>query len=84
MTITTLSGRELNHNLGSAKKATKDGAVFITDRGRPAYVLLSFEAYQRLTQQEQNIADLLALPGAEDVGFDPPRLRYKSRPVDFS
>ncbi|MBU4610838.1 type II toxin-antitoxin system VapC family toxin [Achromobacter sp. GG226] len=38
MTITTLSGRELNQDVTRAKKATKDGPVFITDRGKPAHV----------------------------------------------
>ena len=34
MTITTLSSRELNQDVTRAKKATKDGPVFITDRGK--------------------------------------------------
>ena len=42
MTITTLSSRELNQDVTRAKKATKAGPVFITDRGKPAHVLLSF------------------------------------------
>ena len=49
MTVTTLSGRELNQDLGRAKRATKDGPVIITDRGRPAHVLLSFDEYKRRT-----------------------------------
>ena len=34
MTITTLSSRELNQDVTRAKKATKSGPVFITDRGK--------------------------------------------------
>ncbi|WP_027782097.1 MULTISPECIES: type II toxin-antitoxin system Phd/YefM family antitoxin [Burkholderia] len=83
MTITTLSSRELNQDVTKAKKATKDGPVFITDRGRPAHVLLSFEEYQRLTQQRRNIADSLAMPGVEDIEFDPPRADVRIKPVDF-
>ncbi|AMU12117.1 type II toxin-antitoxin system Phd/YefM family antitoxin [Burkholderia orbicola] len=83
MTITTLSSRELNQDVTKAKKATKDGPVFITDRGRPAHVLLSFEEYQRLTRQQRNIADALAMPGVEDVEFDPPRANVKIKEVDF-
>lgn len=41
---------------------SKSGPVFITDRGKPAHVLLSFAEYQRLTQQRRNIADALAMP----------------------
>lgn len=84
MTITTLSSRELNQDVTKAKKAAKSGPVFITDRGKPAHVLLSFSEYQRLTQQRRNIADALALPGAEDIDFDPPRAEISIQPVDFS
>ncbi|MGN6229706.1 MAG: type II toxin-antitoxin system prevent-host-death family antitoxin [Trinickia sp.] len=83
MTITTLSSRELNHDVTRAKKATKDGPVFITDRGRPAHVLLSFEDYRKLTQQRRNIADAIAMPGVEDIEFEPPRVQIEPRPVDF-
>jgi prevent-host-death family protein len=83
VTITTLSSRELNQDVTKAKKATKDGPVFITDRGRPAHVLLSFEEYQRLTRQRRNIADALAMPGVEDIEFDPPRANVKIKEVDF-
>ncbi|KVE08149.1 MULTISPECIES: type II toxin-antitoxin system Phd/YefM family antitoxin [Burkholderia] len=83
MTITTLSSRELNQDVTKAKKATKDGPVFITDRGRPAHVLLSFEEYQRLTRQRRNIADSLAMPGVEDIEFDPPRANVKIKEVGF-
>jgi len=83
MTITTLSSRELNQDVTRAKKATRDGPVFITDRGRPAHVLLSFEDYQRLTRQRRNIADALAMPGAEDIEFEPPRVTLEVRPADF-
>ena len=47
MTITTVSSREFNQDASRAKKATKDGPVFITDRGRPAHVLLSIEEYRQ-------------------------------------
>ena len=84
MTVTTLSSRELTHDVTRAKKATKEGPVFITDRGKPAHVLLSFEEYQRLTQQRRNIADALAMPGVEDIDFEPPRIQIGSRPADFT
>ena len=78
MAITTLSSREFNQDTSRAKQAARKGPVFITDRGRPAHVLLSFEEYQKLTGEtfaSQNLADLLATPGAEDIDFEPCRLR---------
>ncbi|WP_047548891.1 type II toxin-antitoxin system Phd/YefM family antitoxin [Methylotenera sp. G11] len=84
MTITTLSSRELNQDVTRAKKATKKGPVFITDRGKPAHVLLSIEEYQQLTKQRRSIADSLAMPGIENIEFEPQRVTIEPRPADFS
>jgi prevent-host-death family protein len=84
MTITTLSSREFNQDASRAKKATKDGPVFITDRGKPAHVLLSIEHYRRITGGHQKIADLLAMPGIEDVELEIPQRHDTPRPADFS
>jgi len=85
MTITTLSSRDFNQDTSRAKQATRKGPVFITDRGRPAHVLLTIEDYQKLTGGPMTLADALAQPGVADFEFDPPRLRGSlSKPVDFS
>jgi prevent-host-death family protein len=84
MTITTLSSREFNQAASEAKRAANDGPVFITDRGRPAHVLMSMALYQRLTGSRQKIADLLAMPGIEDVDLEIPRMPDLARPADFS
>ena len=84
MTITTVSSRQFNQDASGAKKAAKDGPVFITDRGRPAHVLLTIEEYQKLTGKHTSIIDMLAMPGAEDIEFEPPRLRGDfHRPADL-
>lgn len=83
MPITTLSSRELNQDVGRAKKAAKSGPVFITDRGKPAHVLLSFEDYQRLTGQRRSIADALAMPELAEIDFQPPRVAIGARPADL-
>lgn len=84
MAITTFASRDFNQKASEAKRAANSGIVFITDRGRPAHVLMSFAEYQRLTKQKRSIADALALPGAVDIEFDPPRLSIETRPADFS
>lgn len=83
MTITTLSSREFNQDAGRAKKAAENGPVFITDRGRPAHVLLTIEDFQRLTGGQASIIDLLATPGARDIDFEPPRAGGLLRPADL-
>lgn len=84
MTITTISSREFNQGVSEAKRATNTGPVFITDRGRPAHVLMTFEDYQRLTKQRRNIADVLALTEGAEIQFEPPRATVETLPVDFS
>jgi prevent-host-death family protein len=82
--ITTLSSREFNQDTSRAKKAASKGPVFITDRGKPAHVLLSIEEYQRLSGQRRSIVDALSMPGLAEIEFDPPRLRDLVRPADLS
>ncbi len=84
MAITTLSSREFNQDTSRAKKASSAGPVFITDRGKPAHVLLSIEEYRRLSSQRRNIVDALSMPGLADIEFDTPRSRELARPADLS
>lgn len=75
MAITKLSSREFNQDTSRAKRAAKRGPVFITDRGRPSHVLLTVEKYQRITGGQKSVAELLAMPAASEIEFEPPRLR---------
>ena len=83
MTITTVTSRELNHDIGRVKKATKSGPVFITDRGKLAYVLLSIEDYRRLAGQRRSVAEALSMPGLGDIDLEPPRAGIESPKVDL-
>ena len=71
--VTTLTSREFNHDTSGAKKAASHGPVFITDRGRPAHVLLTIEDYLRLTGGHMSLAQALAQEGT-DFDFDPSRI----------
>ncbi len=84
MGMTTINSRTFNQDASGAKRAALEGPVFITDRGKPAHVLLSIEAYRRLTGRQESILDLLADAEAADVSFEPGRLRNLTRPVDLS
>lgn len=78
MAITTMTSREFNQDVSKAKRCTAHGPVFITDRGRPAYVLITIEEYEQIFGNQASIADLLAMPEtADDVPFEPPRLDGK-------
>jgi prevent-host-death family protein len=83
VTITTLSSRELNQDVTRAKKAAKNGPVFITDRGKPAHVLLSIEEYQRLTGQHRSLVEALSMPGIADIEIEFPHSRELPQPAEF-
>ena len=84
MTITTLSSREFNQDASRAKKAAKEGPVFITDRGRLAHVLLTIEEYQRLSGSSASIINMLAMPDDAEIEFEAPRAQGFTKPVDLS
>jgi prevent-host-death family protein len=85
MKVTKLSSREFNQDVSRAKRAANKGPVIITDRGEPAYVLMSHDAYKRLAGGDVSLLDLLYYPGAEQIDFDPPRLNDGTfRPIDLS
>lgn len=83
MSITTLTSREFNQDASKAKQAAQSGPVIITDRGRPAHVLLTFTQYKKLTAQRAKIADLLALPGSQDIKLPLRRSRELARAANL-
>lgn len=83
MTTTTISSSQFNRAVGCAKEAAQSGPMFITDRGKPTHVLLTFAAYCKLAGTRKQIADLLAMPGAEDVDLDTSPRRDSARPATF-
>lgn len=76
MTVLTYSSRDFTRDVSAAKRATAQGPVFITDRGRPAYALLKIEDYHRLAGRGQTslLAAMDAIAGGEGIDFEPPRL----------
>jgi len=69
-----MTSREFNQDAGRAKRAAFDGPVFITDRGKTAHVLLTFEDYEKLHIPRRNLPEMLACTEAEDIIFEPQKL----------
>jgi len=82
--VTTLSSREFNQDTGKAKKATEAGPVVITDRGKPAHVLMTFSDYQRVIGKRKNILDLVGMKGTSDIKFEPAKITSLSKPMGDS
>ncbi len=75
MPATTISSREFSRNLAKANRATAQGPVFVTDRGKPTLALLKIEEYDKLAgDKPRSLLDVMdSLPGG-DFDFEPPRL----------
>lgn len=69
-----ISCREFNQRIGMAQKAADTEPVFITNRGKPAYVLLSHAQYRRLTGKPQTAMQALS---------PPPELAEALKNIDF-
>lgn len=75
------SSREFNQDTSRVKRAARNGPVFITERGRPAHVLMAIEDYDRLRSRselplvaflEELRLDGLDLTRERDTGRDAP------------
>jgi PHD/YefM family antitoxin component YafN of YafNO toxin-antitoxin module len=79
-----ITSREFNQDVSKAKREALKGPVFITDRGQPSHVLLSIEAWQKISHAEASIVELLAMPEGADIDFDVPRLKQPlQHPADL-
>jgi PHD/YefM family antitoxin component YafN of YafNO toxin-antitoxin module len=83
MAVITITSRELDQDASSAKELAQRGPVFITDHGRPAYVLLTIESYRRLTCGNMSLAEALAQTGSADFEFEPPHVGGIFKPPDL-
>jgi prevent-host-death family protein len=70
-----MTSRDFNQDVSGAKRLADEGPVVITDRGKPAYVLMTHEDYERLKGMAPSILDLLADSAGEDIDFEPKRLK---------
>ena len=60
---TTFTAREYNQDASRVKRAAKDGPVIITERGKPAHVLMTMAAYERLKGGEAKVPLVAFLEG---------------------
>ncbi len=83
--ITTYSSREFTRDVAAAKRAEANGPVFITDRGAPAYALITIEEYHRLKagSKPRTLLEVMqSIPGG-DFDWEPPKLNDIVKPFDF-
>lgn len=76
----TLSAREFNQDVSAAKRAAADGPVVITDRGEPAYVLLTIADYNQM-HDRRTLVEILQMD--EDIEFEPVVSRARPRVAEL-
>lgn len=90
-TPATFTSREFNQDTARAKRAARDGPVFITSRGETSYVLLTKQEYDRLKAAETNkpkkfvsLAEALADDRPEaDFDFEIPEFKGVLKGFEF-
>lgn len=85
----TVSSRQFNNDVAGAKRAAATEPLFITDRGEPAYVLLSMEKFRELTRTGRSALDTLIELGAQfpngelNFEWEPERMPGHPRAAQF-
>jgi prevent-host-death family protein len=76
MSVLTFSSRDFTRDVSAAKRAATRGPVFITDRGAPAFALLSIEDYYRITgKKEKSLLEVMdGIAGGDGIAFEPAKL----------
>ncbi len=78
-----MTARRFNQDTAGAKRAAEDGPVYVTDRGRPSHVLLTFAEYARLSGTGDLVARIGSDVAAGEVELDVERSPEVARPVDL-
>jgi len=81
---TRMTSREFNQATGDAKTAARRGPVFVTNRGQPTHVLLTYENYRLLAGGGPSLVEMLsATPGAGEVNLPLPERNELAQPAEF-
>lgn len=80
--MATVSARDFNQDVSAAKRAADQEPLVVTDRGKPAYVLMTIEEYRRLTARDHD-EFLTALSMDDDQDMEFPRMDIVPRDPGF-
>lgn len=72
--MAAMTAREFNRDVSQAKRHAAAAPLVITDRGEPAFVLLSIAEYRRLSGSRGSIVDRLSMDDGIDIEFEPLKL----------
>lgn len=82
--MSSMTAREFNRDVSAAKRAAADGPVVITDRGEPAYVLLTMHEYRQMHGDGEDLVARLSMGEEyEDIDFEPAPARLGLRAAEL-
>jgi prevent-host-death family protein len=67
--MSTITARDFNRDVSAAKRAAETGPVVITDRGKPAFVLLAFDEFRKL-KDKRSLVERLSMDEDIDIEFE--------------
>lgn len=79
--MVTVTAAQFNQNPSQAKRAAGDGPVVITERSRPAFVLMSYAEYERLSGVPADLSTWLQAD--DDIDFEIPEVGLDLRGADL-
>ncbi|WP_431220919.1 type II toxin-antitoxin system Phd/YefM family antitoxin [Leifsonia xyli] len=80
-----ITSRAFNQDVSAAKRSASTEPLIITDRGEPAYVLVTYADFERMAGRQKSIIDLLRqdTEGLGDVEVEFPRASIEAREIDL-
>lgn len=75
--MTRMTAREFNRDVSAAKREAQHQPVVITDRGEPAYVLLSIDEYRRMGERGASLVDRLSMEDELDLDLEPASIELR-------
>lgn len=83
MSLSYMTSASFNQNPSKAKQAANENPVVITDHGKPTHVLITYEEFEAKWKKPMSVGEALNDPNGFDRDFDPPRLSFEGREVEF-
>lgn len=83
MKMSFMTSAAFNQNPSKAKKEASERPLVITDHGEAAYVLVSYAEFQANWRTPKTLFAALRDPRADEREFEPERLGFDGRAVEF-
>ncbi|GAB3759621.1 type II toxin-antitoxin system Phd/YefM family antitoxin [Microlunatus parietis] len=76
--MSIMSSQEFNRNPTSAKRKADEGPVYVTEHGKPAYVVINIDEYRRLKGAPKvDLVTRLQMDEYHDVEIPPVEMDIK-------